>query len=117
MAPRSRTKQSAPPANVQPPVPAQRAPVQRAPVLPAPLEEENINIDNVSTASEDEDEHAPPVPPKARVTPAVGANAPGDEATHVAPIIKPVVKSNRALDIDLIFDRGKGKPSVCKYCK
>jgi hypothetical protein len=27
------------------------------------------------------------------------------------------MKSNRALDIDLLFDRGKGKPSVCKYCR
>jgi hypothetical protein len=33
-----------------------------------------------------------------------------DLTTHVAPIIKPVVKSNRALDIDLLFERGNGKP-------
>lgn len=110
MAPRSRSKQSAQPANLQP------APARRAPALPAPLEEENIDL-NVSSTSEDEDEDAPPAPAKARVTPASGANAPGDEVTRVAPIIKPVVKSNRALDIDLIFDRGKGKPSVCKYCR
>ena len=115
MAPHSWSKQSAPvqPANVRP------APLQRAPVQPVPLEEENIDLDNVSAASEDGEEDAPPAPAKARlrVTPAGGANAPGDKATHVAPIIKPVVKSNRALDIDLIFDRGKGKPYVCKYCK
>ena len=121
MAPRSKSKHSAQPTNIQPaPVqraPVQRAPVQRTPVLPAPVEEENINLDNVSSASEDEDEDAPPAPAEARVTPARGANAPGDEATRVAPIIKPVVKSHRALDIDLLFDRGKGKPSVCKYCK
>ena len=105
MAPRSRSKASAP---VQP------APVQPAPVQP-PVEEEDINLDNVSGTS-DEDEDAPLAPAKARATPAGGANAPG-EATRVAPIIKPVAKSNRALDIDLLFDRGKGKPSVCRYCK
>jgi hypothetical protein len=108
MAPRPRSKPSAS---------HQRAPVQRAPVLPAPVEEENIDLANVSDASEDEDKDTPPAPAKARATPAGGANAPGDEVTHVAPIIKPVVKSNRALDVDLIFDRGKGKPSACKFCK
>ena len=136
MAPRSRSKPSATaqPAAAQP-APVQRAPVQHAPVqhapvqppvLPAPVQEEYIDIDNVSNASEDEDEDededAPAkvsakVPAKARATPASGANVPGDETTKVAPIIKPVVKSNRALDIDLLFVREKGKPSVCKYCK
>ena len=128
MAPRSRSKPSATaqPAAAQP-APVQRAPVQHAPVqptpvLPAPVQEEYIDIDNVSNASEDEDEDAPAkvsakVPAKARATPASGANVPGDETTQVAPIIKPVVKSNRALDIDLLFVREKGKPSVCKYCK
>lgn len=104
MAPRSRSKASGPVV----PAPVHRAPVKRAPapVQPAPLEEENINLDNVSgTSDEDEDEDAPLAPA-----------APG-ETTRVAPIIKPVAKSNRAVDIDLIFDRGKGKPSVCKYCK
>jgi len=99
MAPRSRSK-------------AQPAPVQPAPVQPAPVDEETFDLDNVSDTSDGED--APPAPANAR---AAGANAPGDETTHVAPIIKPAVKSNRALDIDLLFDRGKGKPSVCKYCK
>jgi hypothetical protein len=103
MAPRPRSKPS--------------ASKQRAPVLPAAVEEENIDIDNVSDASEDEDEDIPPAPAKARATPAGGANAPGDEMTLVAPIIKPVVKSNRALDVDLIFNRGKGEPSACKFCK
>jgi|HubBroStandDraft_2_1064218.scaffolds.fasta_scaffold305115_2 hypothetical protein len=142
MAPRPRPKPSAAtqpapvqpapvqPAPVQPapiqPAPVQRAPVQRAPVLPAPVEGEYIDIDNISEASDDEDEDAPAkaptkapakAPTKARATPASGANAPSDETTQVAPIIKPVVKSNRALDIDLLFVRGKGKPSVCKYCK
>jgi hypothetical protein len=112
MAPRPRSKASAP---VQP-APAQRAPAQPAPVQPTPAEEEYINIDEVSGSSDDdEDEDAPLA--KARATPAGGANAPGGETTHVAPIIKPVAKSNRALDIDLLFDRGKGKPSVCKFCK
>lgn len=73
------------------------------------VEEETIDIE-VSETSEDEDN--PPAPAKASVVPTAG-----DETTRVAPIIKPVVKSNRALDIDLLFDRGKGKPSVCKYCK
>jgi hypothetical protein len=114
MAPRSRSKQSAQPLE---PAPVAHVPVQCAPVLSAPLKEENINLDNVSSASEDEDEVAPPAPAKAQVTPARGANAPGDEVMWVIPIIKPVVKNNRALDINLIFDRGKGKPSVCKYCK
>lgn len=115
MAPRSRSKASGPVV----PAPVHRAPVKRAPapVQPAPLEEENINLDNVSgTSDEDEDEDAPLAPAEARAAPAGDANAPG-ETTRVAPIIKPVAKSNRAVDIDLIFDRGKGKPSVCKYCK
>jgi hypothetical protein len=96
--------------------PSQRAPAQRAPVQP---EEENINIDDVgSSSSGSEDTPAPP-PAKARATRAGGHGAlvPDEETTRVAPIVKPVVKSNRALDIDLIFDRAKGKPSVCKYCK
>lgn len=38
--------------------------------------------------------------------------------THVAPIVIPKKnKSNRALNIDLLFIHGKGTPSVCKYCK
>jgi hypothetical protein len=109
MPPRSRAK----------PASEQSAPVKRAPVQPAPVEEE-IDI-AVSTEDEDEDEDTLPAPAKARAsahpTPAGRAKAPDGETTRVAPIIKPVVKSNRALDIDLIFDRGKGKPSVCKYCK
>jgi hypothetical protein len=97
MAPRPRSKPA--PAHVQ----------------PAPLEEEMIDIDRVSDTSEDDD-----TPPraKAKTACATAANAPGKETTHVAPIVaKPAAKSNRALDIDLMFDRGKGKPSVCKYCK
>ena len=102
MAPRSRSK-------------AQPAPVQPAPVQPAPVIEENIDIE-VSSTSEDEDDDTP-APANARTAPAT--STPGDdETTCVAPIIiKRTVKSNRALDIDLLFDRGKGKPSVCKYCK
>ena len=73
------------------------------------VEEETIDID-VSETSEDED--TPPAPAKAQVVP-----TDSDKMTHVGPIIKPVVKSNRALDIDLLFDCGKGKPSVCKYCR
>ena len=73
------------------------------------VEEKTIDID-VSETSEDED--TPPAPAKAQVVPTHS-----DETTRLAPIIKPVVKSNRALDIDLLFDRGKGKPSVCKYCR
>ena len=77
------------------------APVQAAPVRPAPADEETFDdVSDTTDSSEEED------------TP-----APADETTHVAPIIKAVIKSNRALDIDLLFDRGKGKPSVCKYCK
>lgn len=98
MAPRSRSK-------------ARPAPVVRS----APADEETIDLDDVSDASEEED--TPPAPTKARAVPTAGANAPGDETTRVAPIIKPVKKSNRALDIDLLFDRGKGKQSVCKFCK
>ena len=80
-----------------------------------PVKEENINLDNVSEGSEDED-NSPPAP-KARATGAGGANPPSDETAHVAPIIQTVVKSNRALDINLLFDCGKGRQSVCKYCK
>ena len=116
MAPRSRSK--AQPAPVQPRSrsTAQPAPVQPAPAQPAPVEEETIDLDEVSDTSEEED--TPPAHANTRTAPAAGANAPGDETTHVAPIIiKPAAKSNRALDIDLLFDRGKGKPSVCKYCR
>src|ERR1700678_691956 len=99
--------------------PAERAPVQRAPVHRAPPEEEYINIHDIDTASsEDENTPAPvPAPAKARATRAGGSNTLDEVTTRVAPIVKPVVKSNRALDIDLLFDRGKGKPSVCKYCQ
>ena len=100
MAPRARSKAA---------VQAAPAPVRPAPgpVRPAP---EAIDIENVSDTSEDEE------------IPAANAKTaranPGDETTRVAPIIpKPAVKSNRALDIDLLFDRGKNKPSVCRYCK
>ena len=114
MAPRSQSK--ARPAPVQP-APVQPAPVQvrPAPVRPAPADEETIDLDDVSDTSEEED--APPTPANARAAPTAGINAPVDETTLVAPIIKAVMKSNRALDIDLLFDRGKGKPSVCKYCR
>ena len=108
MAPRrSKVQPTGQPAPVQR-APAQRALAQRAPVQPA-LEEENIDLD-VSETSEEEE-----IAPTQAMAPAVSAL--DDLTTHVAPIIKPVVKSNRALDIDLIFERGKGKQSVCKYCK
>ena len=88
------------------PAPVRPAPVVQPPVVqPAPVDEEDIDLDDVSKTSDEED--TPPAPP----------NIPGDATTHVAPITKPVMKSNRALDIDLLFERGKGKPSVCKYCK
>ena len=107
MARRSRSKVQ--PATGQP-APVQRAPVQPAPVQHAPVQpEEDIDID-VSDTSEEED--IAPTHARAPAVPALG-----NQTTHVAPIIKPVVKSNRALDIDLFFHRGKGKPSVCKYCK
>jgi hypothetical protein len=111
MAPHSQTKISA-----QPEAPA-----------PVSLEEETFDFDNVSHPSKDQDKDTP-APAKLRAAPvksqaipakapARGLNVPGDEMTRVAPIIKPVVKSNRALDIDLIFNCGKDKPSECKYCK
>ena len=92
--------------------PAERAPVQRAPVHRAPPEEEYINIHDIDTASsKDENTPAPvPAPAKARATRPGGSNTLDEVTTRVAPIVKPVVKSNRALDIDLLFDRGKGKP-------
>src|SRR5271155_711423 len=95
--------------------PAERTPVQRAPVHRAPPKEEYINIHDIDTASS-EDENTP-APAKARATRPGGSNTLDEVTTRVAPIVKPVVKSNRALDIDLLFDRGKGKPSVCKYCQ
>ena len=70
--------------------PVQRAPVQRAPVEP---EEEIIDIGNVSPCSNDEDTPAP-TPAKARATCAGGVNTPDEEATCVAPIVKPVVKNS-----------------------
>ena len=96
--------------------PHSQSKAQPATVQPAPVEEETIDLDKVSDMSEEED--TPSAPANARTAPAAGANAPGDETTHVAPIIiKLAAKSNRALNIDLVFDRGKGKPSVCKYCR
>jgi hypothetical protein len=86
---------------------------QPAPVQPAPVKEETFNFDEVSDISKEDD--IPPAPAKARTA---AANAPGNETTCVAPIvIKLAVKSNRALDINLLFDHRKGKLSVCKYCK
>jgi hypothetical protein len=118
MAPRRSKVQPATgqPAPVQPAT-VQRAPAQRVPVQPAtgqraPVQpqEEDIDLD-VSDTSEEEE-----IAPTAQaMAPAISAL--DDLMTHVAPIVKPVVKSNRALDIDLLFERGKGKPSVCKYCK
>lgn len=109
MAPRSQSK--ARPAPVRPAPVVQPTPV----VQPAPVDEEDIDLDDVSETSDEED--TPPAPANAKAAPTPGANIPGEATTHVAPITKPVVKSNRALDIDLFFDRGKGKQSVCKYCK
>jgi hypothetical protein len=74
-----------------------------------PVEEEFFNLD-VSGSSGDDD-IPNPAPAKAKTQVIPSANA-GDETTRVAPIIKPIVKSNRALDIDLLFNRGKGTPSV-----
>jgi hypothetical protein len=93
--------------------PCSRSKAQPAPVQPAPVKEETINFDEVSDISEEDD--ILPAPAKARTA---AVNAPGDETTCVAPIVvKSAVKSNKALDIDLLFDCGKGKPSVCSYCK
>src|SRR5271155_4474949 len=118
MASRSRTRPADQPAPAQP-APAQPAPVQPSPVQRAPPKEEYVDIDDIDTSSsQDEDTPAPvPGPAKARATRPGDGNRLDVETTRVAPIVKPVVKSNRALDIDLLFDRGKGKPSVCKYCK
>lgn len=97
MPPRSRSKPSAP------------VPVNKH---PAPIEEE-IDFGNVSS---DDDDIPNPKPAKAAVR--AGGVDIDEERTNVAPIVKPVVnKSNRALDVDLLFDRAKGKPSVCKVCK
>lgn len=87
---------------------------QPAPAQPAPIEEV-INLD-ILDPSDDEDKDTLPVPTKAWTTSA-GGGAQGDETTHVAPIIKLAVKSNRALDIDLVFTCNKNQPLVCKFCK
>jgi hypothetical protein len=95
---------------------------------PVSLEEETFDFNNISDPLKDKDEDAPVpaksqavCPPKLQAVPAKacarGSNALGDETICVVPIIRLVVKSNRALDIDLIFNCGKGKPSECKYCK
>ena len=81
---------------------------------PPPPVEEEFDLNNVSDSSEDEDT-LNPVPTKAAIR--AGANVLDNERTHVAPIIKPVVKSNRAINVNLLFDCAKGQPSVCKYCK
>jgi hypothetical protein len=86
------------------------------PVEKPPVVEEEIEIGYVSDSTQDE-ETPNPAPAKTQATRVDGANAPGNKTTRVTPVIKPVVKSNRALDIDLIFNRRKGEPSVCKYCK
>jgi hypothetical protein len=86
---------------------------QPAPVQPAPVKEGTFNFDKVSNIFEEDD--IPAAPAKVRTA---AANVPGDKTTHVAPtVVKSAVKSNRAFNIDLLFDSEKGKPSVCKYCK
>lgn len=80
-----------------------------------PVDDEETFDLNVSSSSGGEGDPAP-AKAKAKTRAIPSANA-GDETTRVVPIIKPIVKSNRALDIDLLFNRGKGIPSVCKYCK
>src|SRR5580692_7366150 len=109
MASRSRTRPADQRAPAECAPAAGRAPVQRAPVHRAPPEEEYINIHDIDTASS-EDENTPvpvPAPAKAQATHPGGSNTLDEVTTRVAPIIKPVIKSNRALDIDLLFDRGK----------
>ena len=81
---------------------------------PPPPVKEEFNLDNVSDSSEDEDSPNP-VPAKPAIR--AGANALDNERTCIAPIIKPVVKSNKAINVDLLYDCAKGQPSVCKYCK
>ena len=113
MAPRSRSKPSVP-VN-KPPAPA-TAPVNKPPAA-APDEGEEFDLEYVSSSSDDEDNTGNAAPTRTQATRAGGAIAPDNQTTYVAPIVKPVVKSNRALDVDLIFCRVKGQPSVCKYCK
>jgi hypothetical protein len=98
MAPRSRSKASVP-VN-KPPAPAP-APVNK-PLARAPDEGEEFDFGNVSS-SDDEDNTGNPAPTRTQATRAGGAIAPGNQTTYVAPITKPVVKSNRALNVDLIF--------------
>jgi hypothetical protein len=95
------------------------APRSSRPKHPAPAPapaaaEEEIDINNVSEGSSEDEGTPNPAPTKGQAS---GANAPGDLTTRVNPIIRPVVKSNRALDVDLLFQREKGKQSVCKVCK
>ena len=93
--------------------PRSRLKAQPAPIQPAPIEEEFIGLDTVSDSSDEED--TLPAPAKGKTA---AANTLDNKTTRVAPIvIKSAVKSNRAIDIDLLFDRGKGKQSVCKVCK
>ncbi|KAF8805311.1 hypothetical protein BYT27DRAFT_7013659, partial [Phlegmacium glaucopus] len=77
---------------------------------------EAFNFDDVSTSSEEE-----AVPKKACAPHRAAASAPGPETetetTAVNPVIKPAARSNRALDVDLIFQRGRPNPSICKYCR
>ena len=64
---------------------------------------ESFNFGNIS-AEDSDDGNAPKIGPAA-VT------------TVVNPVVKPAGRSNRALDVDLFFQRGKSEPSICKYCR
>jgi hypothetical protein len=76
-------------------------------------EEETFDLE-VSASSEEEI-----AAPKKGRAPRRAAPVPGPETemTVVNPIAKQAARSNRALDVDLIFQRGKPNPSICKYCR
>jgi len=89
-------------------------------------EGEAFNFDSVDQLSDDSQPRpAPAREPRTRTAPRPHAATAAatvemttpEETTVVASIMKPVLRSNRAPDIDLIFDRARGKKSVCRYCR
>ena len=75
--------------------------------MPRPTSQESFDFDNISSS----DDEGPAPPPAA-------APAPGPVPERVInPVVKPDGKSNRALDVDLLFERGTPTGSICKYCR
>jgi hypothetical protein len=79
--------------------------------MPRQNSQEDFDFSNITTSDEET------APAKKNRAPPPPVAAPGPATTVVNPVVKPPGRSNRAQDIDLFFDRGKGKKSICKHCR